>query len=156
MAFARDLVRDTTGRQHGRGPCSARDRVPRSRRCADVDADRTATRDPVCAPAEVDDRPNNDGVRPDRDLRAPGLDRAGLLVHLRLQARLDADHRLLQCDQPDRELRRAGAVGVPPDLALGDVRAALRGALRTDDPREAFRYSGMALSRHIDCFIDQG
>ena len=37
-----------------------------------------------------------DDLRADRDLRAPGLDRADLVLLLRLQARLDADRRLLR------------------------------------------------------------
>ena len=36
----------------------------------------------------------------DRDLGAPGLDRAHLRLLLRLQARADADHRLLRLHQP--------------------------------------------------------
>ena len=41
-----------------------------------------------------------------QDLRAPGLDRADLLVRVRLQARLDADHRL-QRDQSGHFVRRS-------------------------------------------------
>ena len=50
-------------------------------------------------PRSLFDR-GGDGLRPDRDLGAPGLDRADLRVLLRLQARLDADHGLLRLLQP--------------------------------------------------------
>ena len=51
---------------------------------------------------------------------------------------LDADHGLLRLLQPadTGQPRRPGAVGLPPDPALDDVRDPLRRALRADDPRE--------------------
>ena len=52
-----------------------------------------ADRDSLRAAAAVVTRPNVDGVRADRDLGAPGLDRADPVVRRRVQARLDADHR---------------------------------------------------------------
>ena len=59
-------------------------------------------RHPFRAPTALALRPSGDGVRPDRRLGAPGLARPDLLVLLRLQARLDADHRLLRRVQPAR------------------------------------------------------
>ena len=56
----------------------------------------------------------------------------------RVQARLDADRRLLQPDpgQLDRNVLGPGAMGVPPDPAVDDVHVPLRRPLRAPDPRE--------------------
>ena len=51
-------------------------------------------------------------------------------------ARVVPERRVLRLHQPDRDrdMRRAGAVGLPPRAAVGHVRAALLGDLRADDP----------------------
>ena len=114
----------------------ARDGLARVRRRDPVDAGRAADRDPLGAAAALAARPRRDGLRPDRDLRAPGLDRADPRVLLRLQAGPVPDHRLLRLLQPRHRVRRARAVGVAPRAALDDVRVPVRRAVRADDPRE--------------------
>ena len=77
-------------------------------------------------------------LRPHRDLGAPGLDRPDLLLRLRLQARPDADRRLLQLlpRHGRRAVRGPGQLGLPPDPALVHVHDPVRRALRAPDPSE--------------------
>ena len=77
-----------------------------------------------------------DGLRPDRRVRAPGLDRADLLLLLRLQAATLRRSRTTRTSSATRRswtpARPGGpvAVGLPPDPAVDDVRDPVRGALR--------------------------
>ena len=89
--------------------------------------------------AAIADRPSGDGLRPDRRVGAPGLDRADLLVLLRLKWHITpiADYANFFGAPPDSgAARRSGAVGLPHDPALDDVRHPVRGALRAHDQGE--------------------
>ena len=71
---------------------------------------RAPDRHPQRAQAALAARPGRDGVRADRPLRPPGLDRPDLRLRLRLQAGADADRRLLRLLQPVGERRCGGPV----------------------------------------------
>ena len=112
-ALARPLVRDAPGRSTTIVKARrARHRLARLRRRHPLDADRPPDRDPLGAAAAIAVRQGRDDLRPDRDLGAPGLDRADPVVLLRLQARADADLGGY-CDlvNPSTGLRRPRAVG---------------------------------------------
>ena len=59
-----------------------------------LDDDRPRGRGLLGPETTLADRPSRDGVRPDRRVRAPGLDRSDLLLLLRLQAGDNADREL--------------------------------------------------------------
>ena len=71
-----------------------------------------------------------------------------LVVPRRRPAGPHADRRLLRGLQPGDELRRPGAVGVPPDPAVVHLRAHVRGDLHADDPREHARDAERGLRPH--------
>ena len=117
----------------------AGDRDARLRRRGALDDDRAHGGHPVRPPAAVAVRPIRDGLRPDRRVRAPGLDRADPLVLLRREVAHHADRELRELLRRARRLRaarRALAVVLPHDFALVDVRASVRGALRPHDQGE--------------------
>ena len=117
----------------------AGDGVARLRGARDVAADRVPDRDHLGATAALAGRPGRDGLRPDRDLRAPALDRLHPLVRLRAEAGLVPDQRLLRRLLRRDRVRRPRTVGVPHVPALAHVRVPLRSAVRADDPRQPDR-----------------
>ena len=78
------------------------------------DPDLDPDRDLLGAEAAIADRQSGDGVRPDRDLPALVLDRAGALVPGRLQAGLDTDRWLLRSGHPSRRPRTVAASPTGP------------------------------------------
>ena len=135
------VVRQPAGRERHRPARRAGHGLARLRRRRPLAAALDPDRDPLGAEAPLADRPGGDGLRPDRHLGAPGLDRADLRLLLRLQVpgvgpAAHADHGLLRLLQPLAGARRARAVGVPHDPALADVRDPVRRALRAPDPGE--------------------
>ena len=76
------------------------DGVARDRRRGAVAAALCSAGHPLGAEAALAARPHRDGLRPDRPLGAPRLDRTDLLVRHRLPPWLDADHGLLRLRQP--------------------------------------------------------
>ncbi len=79
-----------------------------------------------------------DDVRVDRDRGAPGLDRPDPAVLHQLQAGLDADRQLLRLLQPrpGLRMRRARAMGVPPDPALDHLHDPVRSLVHPTGARE--------------------
>ena len=109
----RTFVRDSpAGERHHQGSCAGHGER-RLRRCADLAGDRVPDRDPVGVAAAHAAGPVRDGLRPDRRVGAPGLDRAAAVVRRRLQARPDAARRVLRHDQSVHAVRRPGGMGAP-------------------------------------------
>ena len=95
-------------------------------------------RDPLGASSAFDHGSLLDDLRADRHLGSPGLDRPDPLLRLRLSAAPHPDRRLLQLHPGNDRgaMRRAGQLGLPPDLALDHVHDPVRRALRAPDPSE--------------------
>ena len=96
------------------GDAAPGDRLARLRRRRLLDADRAAARHPLGAAAAVAVRPSSDGVRPDRHLGAPGLDRADLRRTSSATSSAHADHRVLRRHQPRRRTAAGPCSGLPP------------------------------------------
>ena len=92
----RRVVRHQPERQRADQGGRARDRLARLRRRHPLDDDRPLRRDLLRAQATIADRQIRDGLRPDRRLRAPDLDRPDLRVRLRRQARAGRRSRTTQ------------------------------------------------------------
>src|SRR5205823_2062403 len=117
----RALVRDRTEHQPGDRQGCAGDGFARLRRRDPLDDHGALDRRVLGAEAAVALRQDCDGVRPDRDLRAPRLDRVDLRVPLRREAEVDADRELRKLLRRSQGLRFAGwplAVVLPHDLAV--------------------------------------
>ena len=114
-AVARHVVRQPPGRERHRPAGRAGHGRARLRRRHLLARALDSRRDHLGAPAALADRPRRDGLRPDRALGAPGLDRADLRLLLRLQFKLGpaahADHGLRRLLQPLAGARRARCSG---------------------------------------------
>ena len=134
-AEPRPLVHEPAERQLRRPERRAGDRVARLRRRHLLDADRAARRHPLGAPAAIAARPNSHGVRARRHLAHPVW--IGLIFAYFFGFKAGIFPITGYCDFFNCGQRsRAGAVGLPPRPAVGDVRDPVRRALRADDPRE--------------------